>query len=127
MDSGYCKRFRMEIDLPRSNACLAPLPFGYQLVPWNEALIDVHARTKYQAFHQEIDARVFPCLGELSGCRRLMQEIRRKPGFLPMLHGIARKINRYERLHETHPVSLDRLFRWTGCSAGMVLNNSRRT
>jgi ribosomal protein S18 acetylase RimI-like enzyme len=26
---------------------------------------------------------VFPCLGDRAGCRRLMAEIRRKPGFLP--------------------------------------------
>ena len=31
----------------------------------------------------EIDALVFPCLGSLEGCRRLMQEIREKAGFLP--------------------------------------------
>ena len=54
MDSGYCKRFRMDIDLPRSRVPLASLPFGYQLVPWNEALLDVHARTKYQAFRQDV-------------------------------------------------------------------------
>jgi ribosomal protein S18 acetylase RimI-like enzyme len=29
-----------------------------------------------------MDANVFPCLGELDGCRRLMREIVRKPGFL---------------------------------------------
>ena len=108
MDAGYCKRFRMGIDLPRSYVPLKSLPVGYQLVPWNEALLDVHARTKYQAFCHEIDAQVFPCLGELSGCRRLMHEIRRKPGFLPEATWlIARKINRYERFHETHHVSFD--------------------
>src|SRR5262249_30902733 len=31
----------------------------------------------------EIDACVFPCLGDRYGCQRLMREIRRKPGFLP--------------------------------------------
>ena len=59
MDSGYCKRFEWKSIFP-DRMYLAPLPFGYQLVPWNEALIDVHARTKYQAFRQEIDAQVFP-------------------------------------------------------------------
>jgi len=34
------------------------------------------------SFRSEIDANVFPCLGELDGCRRLMREIIRKPGFL---------------------------------------------
>jgi len=82
MDSTYFKRFRMEADLGR------PLPWpelppGYRFVPWNEAVLDVHARTKFRAFRDEIDAVVFPCLGSIEGCRRLMREIRNKPGFLP--------------------------------------------
>ena len=117
MDSGYCKRFRMDIDLPRSRVPLASLPFGYQLVPWNEALLDVHARTKYQAFRQEIDAQVFPCLGELSGCRRLMQEIRRKPGFLPDATWlIARQIDRFRGLEETRFAPLE----WCGTIQGVL-------
>jgi len=82
MDPTYFKRFRMDADLsaPRPTR---PLPRGYRLVAWNEALLDTHARTKYRSFHGEIDAVVFPCLGELEGCRRLMREIRGKPGFLP--------------------------------------------
>ena len=123
MDSGYCKRFRMGIDLPRSYVPLASLPIGYQLVPWNEALLDVHARTKYQAFCHEIDAKVFPCLGELSGCRSLMQEIRRKPGFLPEATWlIARKINRYQSFDETEPVSigLSVSLEWCGTIQGVI-------
>jgi len=57
-----------------------PLPAGYRFVPWNEALLDVHARTKFRSFRDEIDAAVFPCLGDLDGCRRLMREIRNKSG-----------------------------------------------
>ena len=81
MKSSYFKRFRMDADLaaPRHPR---PLPSGYRFVPWNEALLDVHARTKFRAFRSEIDATVFPCLGDLEGCRRLMREIRGKPGFL---------------------------------------------
>ena len=82
MASTYFKRFRMEADLliPRRPPVL---PEGYRLVAWNEALLDAHARTKYRAFCDEIDAVVFPCLGDIDGCRRLMREIRNKPGFLP--------------------------------------------
>lgn len=82
MESTYFKRYRMEVDLsvPRSAPALPP---GYRLVPWNEAVLDVHARTKFRCFRDEIDAIVFPCLGSLDGCRRLMREIRNKPGFLP--------------------------------------------
>lgn len=85
MEATYFKRFRMELDLRQEAPASQPaaLPPGYRFVPWNEALLDVHARTKFRAFRDEIDAVVFPCLGDLQGCRRLMREIRNKPGFLP--------------------------------------------
>ncbi len=56
-------------------------PFSW--VAWEESLLDRHAEVKYLSFRDEIDAAVFPCLGDRSGCQRLMREIRRKPGFLP--------------------------------------------
>ena len=78
----YYKRFRMEIDLePSGTPELLPNPYGW--VGWNETLIDLHAEVKYLSFRDEIDACVFPCLGDRYGCQRLMREIRRKPGFLP--------------------------------------------
>lgn len=80
--STYFKRFRMDADLSAPRRPL-PLPGGYRFVSWNEALLDVHARTKHRSFRGEIDALVFPCLGDIEGCRRLMREIRNKPGFLP--------------------------------------------
>jgi len=79
--STYFKRFRMDADLATRRGP-RPLPMGYRFVPWNEALLDVHARTKFRSFRSEIDATVFPCLGDLEGCRRLMREIRGKSGFL---------------------------------------------
>ena len=93
MQSTYFKRFRMEVDL-RTPRMPPALPPGYRLVPWNEALVDIHGRTKFRSFCDEIDAAVFPCLGDLEGCRRLMREIRNKPGFLPhatwlIAHGSA--------------------------------------
>jgi ribosomal protein S18 acetylase RimI-like enzyme len=78
----YYKRFRMEIDLDRA-ITTSVLPQSFAWVPWEEALLDQHAEVKYRSFLGEIDAYVFPCLGDRSGCRRLMNEIRRKPGFLP--------------------------------------------
>src|SRR4051794_8647882 len=78
----YYKRFRMEVDLDGTlrPPALSP-PFSW--VSWHEALIDLHAEVKYLSFRDEIDAQVFPCLGDRFGCQRLMREIRRKPGFLP--------------------------------------------
>src|SRR4051812_31011338 len=78
----YYKRFRMEADLDSATAP-AVLPEGFSWVAWQEGLIDLHAEVKYLAFRDEIDANVFPCLGDRHGCQRLMREIRRKPGFLP--------------------------------------------
>ena len=78
----YYKRLRMEIDLPGS---IAPptLPYPLYWMPWGEPLLADHAEIKYLSFRSEIDAAVFPCLGDRYGCQRLMREIRRKPGFLP--------------------------------------------
>ena len=78
----YYKRFRMEIDLDRAiTAAVLPRPFAW--VPWEESLLEQHAEVKYRSFMGEVDAYVFPCLGDRYGCRRLMSEIRRKSGFLP--------------------------------------------
>src|SRR5206468_11583524 len=78
----YVRRYRMEIDV--ADACLAPaeLPHGYSWIAWHAGLSSRHAAVKYHSFRDEIDARVFPCLGDLSGCKRLMQEIVRQDTFL---------------------------------------------
>jgi len=73
----------MEIDLVAGEITRQPMPAEYCLVPWDSSLIRVHAETKYESFRGEIDANVFPCLGDLEGCQRLMREIANKDGFLP--------------------------------------------
>jgi GNAT superfamily N-acetyltransferase len=45
--------------------------------------LEAFARAKYLSFRDEPDTALFPCLGEFEGCRRLMQEIAERPGFLP--------------------------------------------
>ena len=78
----YFKRFRMEIAL--ANVPPVPeLPPGYSWLSWNEGLLDAHADVLHASFREEIDAVVFPSLGDLVGCRCLMVEISRKAGFLP--------------------------------------------
>jgi ribosomal protein S18 acetylase RimI-like enzyme len=79
----YFKRFRMEIDLAAQPPAAPPLPAGYRLIAWDDALLEAHAEAKYHSFKGEIDSNVFPCLGDWIGCHRLMQEIRGKQGFLP--------------------------------------------
>ena len=78
----YFKRFKMEIDLVEPP--MAPtLPDGFSWVPWENALLDVHADVLFRSFVGEIDSAVFPSLGTRLGCRQLMQEISRKDCFVP--------------------------------------------
>src|SRR5579871_3598392 len=79
----YFKRFRMEIDLRGRDFSRPRLPERFYFVPWEAASVEAHAETKYHSFRLEIDSNVFPCLGEYSGCLRLMEEIVAKNGFLP--------------------------------------------
>lgn len=83
MDLAYFKRYRMEIQLAGRSLTPSPLPAAYRLTPWHESLLDAFSRAKYESFRNEMDANVFPCLSQFDGCRRLMAEIIRKPGFLP--------------------------------------------
>ncbi len=83
MGMTYFKRYRMEIPLDRDFAAAIRLPAGYCLVPWSEELLEAHAEAKYRSFAYEIDANVFPCLGEYEGCLRLMREITRRDTFMP--------------------------------------------
>ena len=83
MDLTYFKRYRMEISLAGHDFTSVEAPAGFRFVPWHPSLLDAFAEAKYLSFRGEIDANVFPCLGDLAGCRRLMGEIARKPGFLP--------------------------------------------
>jgi ribosomal protein S18 acetylase RimI-like enzyme len=79
----YFKRYRMEISLKGSFFEAPHLPNAYTLIRWSDDLLEAHAEAKYQSFSFEIDANVFPCLGDREGCSRLMREITRRDGFLP--------------------------------------------
>jgi len=79
----YVKRYRMELDLRRWRPPSIKLPRGYRFVGWNPSLVRAHAAVKYLSFRGEIDAQVFPCLGEYEGCQKLMSAIKKKEGFLP--------------------------------------------
>lgn len=59
------------------------MPSAYRLLSWSPDLMDDHAEVKYLSFRDELDAIVFPCLGELESCQRLMQEISDRDGFVP--------------------------------------------
>ncbi len=95
----YFKRFRMEIDLTAEDFSRVLLPAGYDFIPWDDCLIEAHAEAKYLSFRGEIDSNVFPCLGDFTGCQRLMNEIRQKEGFLPGATWLARP-----RQHRQQPL-----------------------
>jgi len=78
----YFKRFRMELALEEAPP-VPGLPEGFQWIPWHDSLVELHADVKYQSFHDEIDALVFPSLSTRQGCGSLMNEIRQRPGFIP--------------------------------------------
>jgi ribosomal protein S18 acetylase RimI-like enzyme len=82
MSVTYFKRFRMEIDLERVPQT-PELPQGCYWVPWRRQIMEFHAQVKYRCFADELDATIFPCLGDRDGCQRLMQDISSRRGFIP--------------------------------------------
>ncbi len=58
------------------------LPEGYRFVRWRDDLVDRHAAVKYESFRGEMDSTVFPALGDLSSCRRLMADISVQQAFV---------------------------------------------
>ena len=77
----YFKRYKMEADL---HALPPPrTPSGCRWLPWHASLLTVHSELLVACFQQEIDATLFPSLGDPGGSRTLMTEIVRKPGFHP--------------------------------------------
>ena len=78
----YFKRYRMEIELT-GPIDQPPPPDGFDLLPWDDSLLPQHAQVKFRCFRHELDANVFPSLGDREGCRRLMTDISHRTGFLP--------------------------------------------
>jgi hypothetical protein len=82
MSVAYYKRFRMEIGLER----LPPVPMlpdGYLWVPWDEAILHLHAEVHRRSFSDGIDCELFPSFSDYYGCIHLLREIRKKSGFMP--------------------------------------------
>jgi ribosomal protein S18 acetylase RimI-like enzyme len=71
----------MEVQLRNWRPIPRVLPAGYSFVPWRQDLVELHADAKFRSFRGEIDAAVFPCLGDAGGCRRLMEDISSRMGF----------------------------------------------
>lgn len=78
---GYFKRYKMEVDLQQLPA--PRLSESYTFAAWSYELLNEHAEILFGSFHQEIDAQIFPSLGDRQGSVCLMMEMTRKRGFLP--------------------------------------------
>lgn len=83
MATTYFKRLRMEIRLRRVELPEPALPEGYIWRSWHPVLTEAHARVKCESFRDEIDSVLFPALGDVAGCRRLMRDISLRRGFIP--------------------------------------------
>ena len=101
----YVRRFRMELDLETRRPAPPRLPEGYAVFAWptSETIAEAsagpsveapvepqsgdlsrrHASVKWRSFAGELDSRVFPSLGEPTGCDRLMRSICEQPQFIP--------------------------------------------
>ncbi len=79
----FFKRYRMQFDLRDVDFEDLSVPPHFEFLPWNQYLLSAHAEAKYRSFRKEIDANVFPCLGNADGCLRLMREISCRQGFVP--------------------------------------------
>lgn len=94
MSIAYYKRFRMEIDLDRLPP-LGPLPDECRWVAWHPAVLSSHAFVKFRCFRMELDARIFPCLGDQHGCAQLMRDISTRRGFVPEATWLIARGNDY--------------------------------
>ena len=88
----YHKRFQMEVDLRRWRRTPVGVYPEYRLASWSPDLLHEHAEVKYLSFRDELDAVVFPCLGEMQSCLRLMEEIVDRDGFVPEATWLAQYV-----------------------------------
>lgn len=71
----------MEVDLRRIDLSDVALPEGYRWLRWHSLLRERHAQVKWRCFRNDLDGRVFSCLSQIEGCRRLITEIANQAKF----------------------------------------------
>lgn len=79
----YFKRLKMQIDLLKYDRAHIASDGIFRFIPWSERFLGQHALAKWDSFRLEIDANVFPCLGDREGCRQLMKDISLRANFVP--------------------------------------------
>jgi len=62
---------QLDLNLPLRKPSL---PDGYHFVPWQPIVQDRHAQVQWRSFRDDMDGRLFSCLRNLAGCRRLLQD-----------------------------------------------------
>jgi ribosomal protein S18 acetylase RimI-like enzyme len=77
------KRLRMEIEFRHASLNPPQLPAGYVWLPWRSLLLERHANVKWRSFREDLDGKVFACLGDAPGCLALMREIASQRTFCP--------------------------------------------
>lgn len=75
-----------------------PLPDRFELLPWQENLLYLHATAKFRSFQFELDTNVFSCLGSQEGCLRLMRDISYRENFVPEATWLAVQRDGSQRL-----------------------------
>jgi hypothetical protein len=89
----YVKRHLMEASLRQSEAMA--MPPGILLTPWDDELLEAHAEVKWLSFRETVDAAIFPNLGCLDGCLRMMRTIASHEGFVRGATWLARGLSGY--------------------------------
>lgn len=79
----------MQIDLQNCKFENFSIPSNYRFHSWRGGLLDAHADAKSRSFSNELDSNVFPCLSDFDGCRKLMNEISCRQGFIPQATWLA--------------------------------------
>lgn len=73
----------MQIDLTTANLSGEKDSEAVRYLPWSDKTVGQHALAKWESFRLEIDAIVFPCLGDREGCRQLMRDLSQRNNFVP--------------------------------------------
>jgi GNAT superfamily N-acetyltransferase len=81
LEQCYFKRYKMEVDL--AGLPVPQVPVAFHCAGWEPGLLEAHADVLFGSFLDEIDAQVFPSLGNRDGCTVLMAEIARRQSFVP--------------------------------------------
>lgn len=79
----YFKRFRMQFNLIESEIPACRVDDTLDWVAWEERFVLQHALAKWESFRREMDASVFPCLGDREGCKQLMRDLSLRDNFIP--------------------------------------------